>query len=51
MYLKIFYSSYLAMSTMEEDDKETKKPDYDKDEDRLEEKQEQETGETTNQVL
>jgi hypothetical protein len=41
----------LAMSTMEEDDKETKEPDYDKDEDRLEEKQEQETGETTNQVF
>jgi hypothetical protein len=41
----------LAMSTKEEDDKETKEPDYDKDEDRVEEKQEQETGETTNQVF
>jgi hypothetical protein len=42
------------MSTKEEDDgKESKEPDYDKDEDQLEERQEEEAGEheTTNQVL
>jgi hypothetical protein len=41
----------LSMSTKEEDDKESKESDYDKDEYQLEEKQEQEIGETTNQVF
>jgi hypothetical protein len=42
----------LTMSTKEED-KESKKPDYKEDEDgdQLEEKQEEEIGETTNQVF
>jgi hypothetical protein len=43
----------LTMSAKEEDDKESKKPDYDKDKDQIEEKQEEETGEkeTINQVF
>ena len=43
----------LTMSTKEEDkgSKENKEPDYDEDKDQLEEKQEEETGETTNQVF
>jgi prefoldin subunit 5 len=44
----------LTMSTKEEDDGiESKEPDYDKDEDQLEERQEEEAGEqeTTNKVL
>ena len=43
----------LSMSTKEEDNgsKESKEPDYDEDKDQLEEKQEEETGETTNQVF
>jgi hypothetical protein len=42
----------LTMSTKEENNgKELKEPDYDEDGDQLEEKQEEETGETTNQVF
>jgi hypothetical protein len=43
----------LAISTKKEDNgsKENKEPDYDEDKDQLEEKQEEETGETTNQVF
>jgi hypothetical protein len=43
----------LSMSTKKEDNgsKESKEPDYDEDKDQLEEKQEEETGETTNQVF
>jgi hypothetical protein len=48
----------LVMSTKEEENgKESKEPDYDEDQDQLEEKQEEETGElieekkTTNQVF
>ena len=42
----------LTMSATEEsNDKESKEPDYDEDKDQLEEKQEEETGETTNQVF
>ena len=43
----------LTMSTKEENEKESKEPDYDEDKDQLEEKQEKETGEqeTTNQVF
>jgi hypothetical protein len=40
----------LSMSTKEEN-KESKEPDYGEDKDQLEEKQEEETGETTNQVF
>ena len=42
-----------TMSTKEEDNgsKESKEADYDEDKDQLEEKQEEETGETTNQVF
>ena len=43
------------MSTKEDKEdsgsKESKEPDYDEDKDQLEEKQEEETGETTNQVF
>jgi IS30 family transposase len=41
----------LTMSSKEENDKESKEPDYDEDKDQLEEKQEEDTGETTNQVF
>jgi hypothetical protein len=42
----------LTMSRKEEsNDKESKEPDFDKDRDELEKKQEEETGETTNQVF
>jgi predicted transcriptional regulator len=43
----------LTMSAKEEDkgSKESKEPDYDEDKNQLEEKQEEETGETTNQVF
>ena len=43
----------LTMSTKEENDKESKEPDYDEDKDQLEEKQEEETErqKTTNQVF
>jgi hypothetical protein len=41
----------LTLSAKEEDDKESKEPDYDEDKDQLDEKQEEETGETTNQVF
>jgi hypothetical protein len=42
----------LAMSTKEDNGgKESREPDYDEDKDQLEEKQEEETGETTNQVF
>ena len=43
----------LAMSAKEENEKESKKPDYDEDKVQLEEKQEEETGEkqTTNRVF
>jgi hypothetical protein len=43
----------LGMPTKKEDNgsKENKEPDYDEDKDQLEEKQEEETGETTNQVF
>ena len=42
----------LTMSTKEGNgSKESKEPDYDEDKDQLEEKQEEETGETTNQVF
>jgi hypothetical protein len=42
----------LTMSTKEDNgSKESKEPDYDEDKNQLEEKQEEETGETTNQVF
>ena len=42
----------LTMSTNEDNgSKESKEPDYDEDKDQLEEKQEEETGGTTNQVF
>ena len=41
-----------AMSSKEDNgSKESEEPDYDEDKDQLEEKQEEETGETTNQVF
>jgi hypothetical protein len=39
------------MSKKEHNGTESKEPDYDEDKDQLEEKQEEETGETTNQVF
>jgi hypothetical protein len=42
----------IAMSSKEDNgSKESEEPDYDEDKDQLEEKQEEETGETTNQVF
>jgi hypothetical protein len=40
-----------TLSGKEENDKKSKEPDYDEDKYQLEEEQEEETGETTNQVF